>query len=206
MSSIHVCVPVLRRYDLLQELLESLHSSEVQPASVRIIDNGQRYDLLYKATMSSHGHWPVQVYQPQAPLGLAESWNWFIQNVPEERIISNDDITFYPETLGAFAAQEGDLVFAKHGYSCFLIRDSCVEKVGFFDETISPGYAYYEDCDYSKRMELLVGIATQNDIQCRIDHGGSQTNHGAPDDVIQEHHRRFMIAQRNYVAKWGPLS
>jgi GT2 family glycosyltransferase len=41
-----------------------------------------------------------------------------------------------------------------NGFSCYGIRDSLIEKVGYFDEDISPGYAYFEDNDYMRRLHL----------------------------------------------------
>lgn len=208
MKPAHICVPVLRRYDYLELLLASLRTSAVKPAGIHIINNGGDSARLRSALTAKPAGVPVNIWRPEEPLGLAESWNWFIRNVPEERIISNDDITFYPETIGAFLATREqyplpDLVFAQHGYSCFLIRDSCIEKVGEFDETISPGYAYFEDCDYAQRMGMLVGIAHQVAVECRMDHGGSKTIAAATPDEMAEHHRRFAVASQNYQAKWG---
>lgn len=199
---VYVCIPVLRRYDLLQELLESLKTSDVTPAGIYIIDNGPDAQKLEAALLGAPSGVPIHVHTPPVRMGLAEAWNWFLINAPEERVITNDDIRFYPESLGALLAGEGDLVFAQHGYSCFLMRDSCIEKVGFFDETISPGYAYYEDCDYGQRMIAARGLAHQSEINVRLDHGGSQTKATATDAEIQDHHRRFLIARANFQAKW----
>jgi hypothetical protein len=160
---------------------------------------------------------PVAVHTPPRPLGVAESWNWFIANTLEDRIIVNDDILFSPESLAKLSASSADIAFAKDcGFSCFLIRDSCVAKIaakhgdgGLFDETISPGYAYYEDEDYLQRLDgrgTRERSAVMEDVDCGVVHRKSSTLQSASYEEVMEHHRRFRIAQRNYMKKWGLTS
>jgi len=192
--NVHICVPVLRRYDLLQELLSSLAASTVQPDHVYVINNGtediEESDL-------------VTIHRPERPLGVAESWNWFIRNVSAERIICNDDIRFSPDSIRTIVETIGDFVFMNNcGFSCFLIRDRCVELVGEFDETISPGYAYYEDVDYAYRMVQVPEIERPR-IDAGIIHAGSSTWKSGTDEEAKEHWRRFFIAKDNFKQKWG---
>lgn len=202
---INVCVPVLRRYDLLKKLFVSLQKSSVKPNRVYVIDNGKNVD----ATRDLMTEAPCRVmwHTPDQPMGVAESWNWFINNVPEERIISNDDIEFGVDSLWKMANTEGDLVWAEGiGFSCFLIRDTCVEKLGFFDESISPGYGYYEDCDYLMRLDgrgTRLPSAEARNVEADLIHARSSTLDAATPEELEDHHRRFSIAQRNYMAKWG---
>lgn len=202
--SVHVCVPVLRRYDLLDELVQSLIKSTVQ-VKLHVIDNGRKLDKIDRA-LRSH------IYVPSAPMGVAQSWNWFIQNVPEERLIVNDDVTFAPASIEQMIAASGDMISGfppfvsgtrGHAFSCFLIRDSCVGCIGLFDETISPGYAYFEDCDYEQRM-FDAGLFISH-VDCGIQHVHSATLSAANYDELNEHHKRFLIAQQNYINKWGRL-
>jgi GT2 family glycosyltransferase len=200
---IHVCVPVLRRYDLLRDLLLSLRHSTVVPEEVYVIDNGKNAARLSAAVLVS----PVTVIVkiPDTPMGVAESWNWFIMNAPEDRVIANDDVAFAPESLEKMAASEADLAWAS-GFSCFMIRDACVEKVGLFDETISPGYGYYEDEDYLQRLDgrgTRPRQATAENVDCGVVHLHSQTLKAASHAELMEHHRRFKVAQGNYMRKWG---
>lgn len=198
---VYVCVPVLKRYDLLRKLLESLRQSTVTPHVV-IIDNGRNAEKMQEATDG----FTVRVLTSVAPMGLAEAWNWFIKNVPETRVIVNDDIEFAPESLARMISTPGDFVSALAGSnacSCFLLRDSCVEKVGLFDETISPGYAYYEDCDYVERM--LVAGTHITSLECGVLHAQSQTTAAYTAQEWERHHDKFMIAQSNFVKKWGRM-
>lgn len=195
-SPVSLCVPVLRRYDLLNVLLASLSASEVRVAYVYIVNNGLK-------PIAGTGN--IIVHTPVMPLGVAESWNYFIKNVPGEHLIVNDDISFAPETIGRMVNTPGDLVspLGVNAFSCFLIRQSCIDKIGLFDESISPGYAYFEDCDYLRRMQLAgLGITRSEGT---VTHGHSQTLAAATPAERGDHHRRFMKAQDNYLRKWGGL-
>ena len=201
---INICVPVLKRYDLLYGMLVSLSSSEVEPSAVYIIDNGQDAERIEKATGSFF--FPIIVHTPQTPYGIAESWNWFIDHVREERVIVNDDILFAPGSLGKLIASKADLVWAEGcGFSCFVLRDECVRKIGKFDETISPGYGYYEDEDYLQRLDgrgTRAPSAVAENVACGVRHLKSQTLQAASHEELLEHHRKFKIAQANYIKKW----
>lgn len=202
MKPVHVCVPVLKRYDLLRELMLSLVESFVHPATIYVIDNGNQPGLVREAAIETK--MPTEIVTPTSPLGVAEAWNWFIKNVPEERLIVNDDIRFGRESIGAMVVKEGDFVSALAGSnacSCFILRDSCVDRVGLFDELISPGYAYFEDCDYIERM-IMQGIPITG-VECGVLHGGSQTLAANTSQEMARHNERFMIAQTNFIAKWG---
>ena len=194
---VHVCVPVLKRYDLLRALLESLVDSTLRPHSIRIIDNGQNPARVEEATRG----FEVWVLNAAKPMGVAESWNWFIEHVPEERLITNDDIEFAPTALAAMVAEPEAFVSCGFGFSCFLLRDACVRRIGRFDESISPGYAYFEDMDYLRRMRAA-GVADKV-VRCGVKHGHSQTPAAYSGDEWVRHHERFMLAQQNYEAKWA---
>lgn len=201
---INICIPVLKRYDLLRGLLDSLGKGSVTPSMVHVIDNGRDAQRVRLAV--GECSLPIDIWTPDAAYGVAESWNWFIDNVPEERVIVNDDVIFGATSLEQLVAAKGDLIFAKDvGFSCFLIRDTCIEKIGMFDEQISPGYGYYEDEDYLQRID---GKGTKPpqadlvDVSCGIVHLKSQTLASAGPKEMREHHRRFSIAQANYIKKW----
>lgn len=199
---IAVCVPCLRRYDKLSLLLASLKHSTIIPDCVYIVDNGRNSDLVDQAFAGCDLPFVV-VYTPDEPMGVAASWNWFLRNVPEERIICNDDITFAPDSIDTIVNTPGDLVFMNNcGFSCFLIRDNCVRLVGEFDETISPGYAYYEDVDYAYRMVQCAAVVRPR-IDAGIIHEGSSTWQAGTTDEVREHWRRFHLAKANFKAKWG---
>lgn len=195
----HVCVPVMKRYDLLEKLIYSLNESEQPPAHVWIIDNGRDAGRTKRATRDCVA--PLEVYRPNAQIGLAAAWNWFIENTPGERLITNDDIIFAPYSLEQIFASQADFVSCGFGFSCFMIRDACVKRVGFFDETISPGYAYFEDMDYYRRMRLEdIDDAI---VMCDVIHAHSATPQRYSESEWHAHHKKFLRAQMNYEAKWG---
>jgi hypothetical protein len=204
MLLVNVCVPVLKRYDLLRELLLSLEGSTVTSDKVYIINNGRDFQRLSKAL--AYTPLRTDTYTPNVPMGVAESWNWFLQNVPEERVIVNDDVRFAPESLAKLLASKADLVWAEGcGFSCFVLRDSCIEKIGLFDETISPGYGYYEDEDYLQRLDghgTREPSAVAENVDCGVVHLKSATLQASSHEEILEHHRKFKIAQANYIKKW----
>lgn len=198
---INICVPVLKRYDLLRQLLVSLQTSTVMPDAVYVINNGR--DIARLTAALSVSPCPAHILLPDEPLGLAEAWNWFIDNVPEERFIVNDDIEFAPTSLEQMLVRPEAFVSCTFGFSCFLLRDTCVRVVGRFDEGISPGYAYFEDRDYLNRMheaKLLDYV-----VDCGVKHGHSQTPAAYSDAEWIAHHKKFVIAQENFLRKWKVL-
>jgi len=201
---INVCVPVLKRYDLLREMVKSCQGSNIRPDCYYIIDNGQDGKKLMAALRDFDIH--ARVHTPTKPLGVAESWNWFIKRVPEERVIANDDLIFAPDSLGKLVASKADLIWAAgSGFSCFVLRDACIEKIGLFDEAISPGYGYYEDEDYLQRLDgrgTRSPSAVAETVECGVVHLKSQTLVAASHTELLEHHRKFKIAQANYAKKW----
>jgi len=202
---IHVCVPVLKRYDLLQKLLLSLHGSSLRPETIYVIDNGRDKARLEKALEACPTNYFVE--RPDQPMGVAESWNWFLLHVPEHRVICNDDVVFSTDSLQIMANVDADLVWASGcGFSCYLMRDTCLEKVGLFDETISPGYGYYEDEDYLQRLDgrgTKPAKARAIEVECGVVHLHSSTLKASTDAEVLDHHRKFKIAQDNYARKWG---
>src|SRR5579872_5608492 len=118
-------------------MLESLMRGTLKPTGLYIVDNGRDPIRLRKAI---EGVSPIPyVVKPEAPMGLAEAWNWFARYVPAERLICNDDLVFGADSLKRIVETQGEFVSALPGTnacSCFLLRDSCIAKVGYFDEDI----------------------------------------------------------------------
>lgn len=201
---INLCIPVLKRYDLLRGTVHSAQSGNARPDIYYIIDNGRNNTKLMEAIQDFDIH--ARVHTPKRPYGVAESWNWFIKHVPEERIIANDDLIFGPTSIEQLLASKADLVWAEGcGFSCFVLRDSCVEKLGLFDETISPGYGYYEDEDYLQRLDgrgTRAPSAIAEQVACDVIHIKSATLKARSHTELLEHHRKFKIAQANYAKKW----
>ena len=208
MKEVNVCVPTLNRYDLLEKLIESTLHSTLKVNKVYIIDNGQGLDNFFLNTKYPD-YLDIQYFGYN--LGVAASWNWFGKYVPEYRIICNDDLIFYPDTLEKIinSCIKDHICYPggitnMNSFSCFLWNDEIIEKVGWFDETISPNYGYFEDNDYSHRMgKVGVGLFAIHDAS--LEHNTSSTIKAFSAPEMSQHHKKFNNAKENYRKKWGGL-
>jgi hypothetical protein len=198
---INLCIPTLNRYDLLKELLVSAENGIVKPDRYYIIDNGLKLELDFPRT---------HIQRPPYNVGVAASWNWFLNNIQGYNIISNDDIKFYPDTIATLIdGYRAECVnvpesMGNNMFSLFLLGDDVIKNVGLFDESISPRYAYFEDNDYYYRLTLQ-GL-TVNIIQgCYTAHQSSSTLKKFTEGEKSLHHTRFKTAKTNYKNKWGGL-
>jgi GT2 family glycosyltransferase len=200
---ITVCVPVLNRYDLLPNLINSINSGTVKPDNYWIIDNGRK---LSKSKFNN-----IKVTTPINNLGTSESWNIFLKDTSGMKVIVNDDVEFYPDTLEILLKYCQPDKFVSpifkgkfpNDYSCFFIGEDVLKKVGYFDEDISPNYAYFEDNDYNRRLHLA-GIKKIL-APCKFKHVESATLKSYSKQELNEHHRKFRLARANYVNKWGGM-
>lgn len=198
---ITVCIPVLNNYLGLEREIASLENGSITPTQYLIIDNGGKLEKIFeKAT----------IYRPESNIGVAASWNWFIKNSTDIRLICNDDLLFEKHNLellrDGFVDNKINTPANLSGslFSCFMLPDKVVEIVGFFDESISPNYGYFEDNDYYYRAKLL-GLQEINFINALISHNASTTLHNFDQTARRDHHERFKLAEKNYVKKWGGL-
>ena len=197
-----VCIATLNCYDLLERCINSIMAGTVLPERILVVDNG---GSLLKQMYEDNPL--VQISTPGENIGVAATWNWFITHTKVARIITNDDIIFAPDTIARMqeAIDKGALFVhgnnATGGFSLFALTDVAVDLVGMFDEGISPKYAYYEDNDYAYRLKLA-GIERE-DVATEIFHTGSATLRRYTHQEEQEHWRKFLIANLNYIAKWG---
>jgi GT2 family glycosyltransferase len=200
--NVTLCIPVLKRYDLLAAAVGRLYDSTIIP-DVVIFNNGRNMERLAEIVAIGEGLGiRVNSFTPDHPSGVAKAFNFFLRNVSERRIIMNDDIVLRPDSIEKLLAVDGEIVANEvQSLRFFTIRDSCVAKVGYFDEEISPDYAYYEDCDFKKRLEKI-GIAIVG-IEAGATHPyGSGTMSSYTPKEMEEHHRRHGIARANYIRKW----
>jgi GT2 family glycosyltransferase len=188
-------------YDLAQKCIDSANRGTVVPDRFLIVDNGG------SCPISGPN---IEVFRPGRNIGVAASWNWFIENTKDFCIIANDDIEFWPDTTERMIQkmEEGNefvwVYLGLNGFSCFLLKHSLVRRIGKFDESISPGYGYFEDNDYHHRM-AMAGVVEAGSPDVGATHNGSSTLKRFTPQQEEDHHRRFTIAQRNYVKKWGGL-
>lgn len=148
-----VIVPTLNQTDRLIRLLDSL---DRPVGDVVIIDNGRRWprgvalDGLHVRDCRS-----LSVVELPANLGVAGAWNLGIKCTPhaDRWLIVNDDAWLPPGSLQELDSMSSRSTVTLSGstppWSCFVLGDEVVQRVGLFDERFHP--AYFEDTDYERR-------------------------------------------------------
>ena len=144
-----VIIPVLNRFDLLEECISSI---DCEVEHLLIVDNSGQYSIpagLYSGK--------VTVLNMPANMGVAGSWNLGIKSFPFAPywIIASNDIKYAPGQLQKLADNSSPdvVITTSQAWSSFSIGSNIVKKVGLFDENYHP--AYYEDTDYESRMRRL---------------------------------------------------
>lgn len=196
---LNLCVTTFVRQDLLGAMLLSAFAGTVKPDAVYLVDQANRLDLLGKPLV----HVPVKVtvVDLREKRGCEGSAiNWYLRNVPEERVIAHEDVVFDTKSLELFVSTPGDFLVDDQ-LGVITYRDRCREAVGFYDVTISPNYFTYVDVDYEDRL-ALAGIHPTV-VSCGIQHLRNGTRKGLSGEKALEFHRRVGVARANYEAKWG---
>lgn len=191
-------IPTLCRHDLCRRAVDSALAGTLPPHLVYVVDNSGGF------THPDRDR--VRVINPVENLGVARSWDllFFLTN-GRDLVISNDDVTFRPDSIERAARTPGPMVALGHpAYSCFLIRRECWARAGLFPWDL-PGLAYFEDNWHHRKMRLAGIDFRYPDGGVCVDHAGSQTIAGLP-----EVHRRTVEAgyaanQQAYLAAWGGL-
>jgi GT2 family glycosyltransferase len=202
-----LCIPTLNRYDLLDRVIQSAEAGIVKPDFYHIIDNGTKLGLDFASYISNK----IKITRPYKNLGVAASWNLFIHDNNDIRIVCNDDVIFYEDTVKRLVDgfDENNVTYplgipSTNSFSCYTLPNKVVKDVGLFDEKISPGYAYYEDNDYHRRM-LSLGHDIVGIKDCKLWHDNSSTMKNYSKEELENHHTRFKRATYNYKMKWGGL-
>lgn len=197
---ISVCIPVLTAYDELYKCIDSINGSSIKIDNIYIIDNGGKF--------AKEPQENLHIYTPNFNIGVAASWNWFIANVPEVRIITNDDVVFDKNAINIMVEHydENNLVYPNgidgmNSFSCFILPQNIINTVGLFDEWISPNYGYFEDNDYSHRMSKA-GFGLKA-CPALVYHAGSSTIREMNRIQREQHHTKFKLARDRYKKKWG---
>lgn len=146
-----VIIPVLNRFDLLEECISSI---DCEVEHLLIVDNSGQYSM-----PSSLYDGKVTVLNMPANLGVAGSWNLGIKSFPFAPYwaIASNDIKYAPGQLQKLADTSSPDVVIKtsESWSAFSIGSNIIKTVGLFDENYHP--AYYEDNDYESRI-LRLGL------------------------------------------------
>ena len=214
--TITLVIPTLRRYDLLDRCVSSACTGSCPPTHIHVIDNGATLPAHIRNSLEHHAALAgaqLLLSRPGRNLGVAASWNQGLHQAPGDwLIVSNDDVVFYHATIERLvvaAEAKPDALFwfpgaagYKNAWSCFLQRAASLTEIGPYDEWISPGYGYFEDNDYSYRLQLA-GHMHQPVRGCGYGHVESATIKALPADGMADHWRRFRLAENRYAQKWG---
>ncbi len=201
--TLYLGIPTLRRFDLLTTCVWSALAGIVKPNRVVIIDN-------------SGGTCPpipgADIVLGRQPQSVARAWNDLARTAfadGADLIISNDDITFAPDTIEQILAvaksqPKAGIVSPIEGqrFACFWLSAAAYADVGPFDEQFSP--AYFEDNDYHHRLTIKGwgSPIAPSDLKHEVS-GTMKATPMAECETI--HHEAFRACRRRYVYKWGGM-
>jgi len=216
MTPLFVTTMVFNRHDLLRRLFVSCAESTKRPDAVYVIDHGYAPDKIEAHAAALDGI-PLEVVTLE-DAGCAFGANWLLKRLPDDKVGCGDDVTFLPDALRILSETPGDFVIPEpksclidgvecgilNPAACCMIRKGCTDKIGFFDEKISPNFLYFEDTDFIRRLGLAgIPQTVAKGAHVLHYHGGSQTMKKYTQAEMDEHHTRFRTARANYFKKWG---
>lgn len=199
-----VGIPTLNRLDLLTQCIDSALAGTVVPDWIMVVDNSA--GAYGDAWHERYGE-RVDVHVMHRNLGVAASWNALApQAAGYNLIISNDDITFAPDTIAQLLAvaestSRAGIVSAIEGqrFSLFWLNDAAYADVGPFDEAFQ--MAYFEDNDYAWRLTLnrwQLALAPS-----AVTHVGSATIAAMTPEQMAAKHAAYAHNEAYYRRKWG---
>lgn len=155
MDSIPVAiVPVLNRFDMLEQLIKSI---DYPIDNLLIIDNSNSYQFPENFEVHENlANTKCQILNMPANMGVAGSWNLGIKcfpHAPYWLFMSNDN-HWLPGGLEEMQRLSGPdkLVMSNLAWNGFSLGSDIVKKIGLFDENFHP--AYSEDSDYMLRIRF----------------------------------------------------
>lgn len=151
-------VPILNGTYWLYRLLSSVDF----PIDTFIVFNNGNKDIKDELENLSKINHPyihkIEICHLPTNLGVSVTWNLIIKSFSTAPywLITNHDISFTPGFLKKIYdtsqnTEIGIVNASNQSFDCFLIKDWVIQKIGYFDENLSP--AYCEDVDYVLRIE-----------------------------------------------------
>jgi GT2 family glycosyltransferase len=183
-----------------------------RPDKIYVVDNSldsSAYRHLY--TSGTLDKYAIEIWPMNGNIGVAASWNKFMQIDEDYIIIANDDIKVHYHTIEHIvneAERQTDQIFfagageSGNAFSLFLLTTLGYKLIGAFDEKFYP--AYFEDNDYAWRM-LNAGYSIIEVPNAHYDHVGSSTLKSFSTAERRIHDKNFQRNQSYYIFKWGGL-
>jgi GT2 family glycosyltransferase len=151
-----VGIPTYNQAEILIPTLEK-YIVDMPNTMIYVLDNGNQ---------NIHfSHPNVCIINATKNLGVAASWNFLLDTIfvkCKTALILNDDIylginekavlTIINNIMYNTKPFNNDFVVSQIGYCAFILPSKTYNKVGRFDEIFYP--AYFEDCDYTHRLNL----------------------------------------------------
>jgi GT2 family glycosyltransferase len=195
-----LCCTTWKRYDLLAKLINSAEAGNTKPDRICIVDNGGSF---------WNDNPKVEIYRTKENLGVSAGDNYFFKNMIDDFIVvSNDDVELFPYTLTMFVQgkDSGDFLVTAglpilNAFTLFSVNKKVIDTVGYFDESISPKYAYFEDNDFGRRINLAGLVRAE--IPTSAFHFESGTIKSFNEEEKRAHNTKFSLARENYSKKWG---
>jgi glycosyltransferase involved in cell wall biosynthesis len=193
-------IPVLNRYDLLEE---SLRSVDFPIKEILIINNGlQEY-------VPSRKDLNIRVLNLPSNLGMSGSWNLTIKLYPHEKywVFTSADTYWLPGSLEYLCSisNESSLLTSDHGFSCFSIGEDVVRQVGLFDEGFYP--YLFEDDDYRERVLRVMKqengrhLSFDNKKFKVISPNGQGTTIGSDSKLLERFTKTRLLNKKHYMLK-----
>ncbi len=163
--------PTLSRFDLAQELLDSI---DHPVKHLVIVDNSGTMEFEPKVNHFVENAWIIRV--PYG-LGLQGAWNLIIKSTPyaSRWLLVNDDCKFETGALAIIDAEaKPDAITFTDClpvWSAVVIGEEVVKSVGLFDEAFYP--IYFCDNDYERRADNL--NIPKRHISAKVQHHNSAT-------------------------------
>lgn len=178
-----IIVPTYDSLDTLQVLIAQIYHRTTGVFHVIVVEDGQKPETIEWLKQSNHLCFHV-VYHPENK-GVSPSWNDGLRKAEElgctHFAIFNDDIeipeNWWTDCLSVFEAKKANVVGLVDPCPTpltgwfFILDKTCLEKVGYFDESFAPYMA--EDDDYYYRIKES-GVRFIR-IGLKVFHHGSHT-------------------------------
>jgi len=128
------------------------------------------------------------VFGPHTITGMVNCFDDLIKNTPETVMVTAANKTKNPDNLRSIPID--DNIHEHPDFSCFMIDNTFIDKVGLFNEDYMP--AFFEDNDMHWRI-LLSGYKAFCTDKAPYCHVASQTRHNNPGLVTHENFRLCKI-------------